>query len=69
MTMTHDTTDQTKPKSTKIKQTKEGAFPEIKETINPNKVRGSMQYPITLIDWKIDLFIDICTLCFPAICN
>jgi hypothetical protein len=67
--MIHDTTDQTKPKITKIKQTKEGAFPEIKDTTNPSKVRGSIQYPITLIDWKIDLFIDICTLCFPVICN
>lgn len=69
ITITHDTEDHTRPKTTKIRFTTAGAFPEATEAMNPNNVSGSMQYPITLIDWNIELFSYICTLCFPAIGN
>ena len=50
ITITQEITDHTKPIRTNITQTTEGALPEIKQTTKPSKVRGSIQYPITLID-------------------
>lgn len=55
MTIRHDIVLQINPISTTIRLTKEGVDEGKQATMKPNMAKGSIQYPITLIDWKIDL--------------
>lgn len=49
--------DHINPKRTRIRFTNPGVADGKQATINPKMARGSMQYPMTLIDWKIDLYL------------
>ena len=55
ITIMHETEDQIKPMKTRIRLTKDGVDLGRRATMNPKIARGIMQYPITLIVWKMEL--------------
>ena len=55
ITIMQDIVDQTSPINTRIKFTKDGVADGRQATMNPNIAKGSIQYPMMLIDWNTDL--------------